>query len=266
MGRLSGKTGNVAVGLQTIFDGETALDEQVISNVTYSLDTSDYKVGNGSAKLAVGASFTTGIIGSKVVTSMDLTPYTQLMGWFKSSVALNASDNAFVVDDTALCASPTRTINLPALAANTWTYVKVTDAFTGCTAIISVGLKQVVDKGAMNIWCDLVQAAKVIAGIKNWTLNYKIGTQEVTGFDSGGVKEFAATITEWNGTFDGFKDALPLSIGTLIGLEMQEYTTATMQARGTGIITDFTDSVDVAGIVTYKYAFTGTKELVLPSA
>ncbi len=69
MARLSGKTGSVVIGSIVIFDGQSALDEQVISNVTNTFDTTTAKVGSGSAKMAMAAEFGSGYTGSKVITS-----------------------------------------------------------------------------------------------------------------------------------------------------------------------------------------------------
>ena len=77
-----------------------------------------------------------------------------------------------LLDDTAACASPIKLLNLPAILANTWTLVEIDPGdMSACTAIISVGLKQVVDKGVMNIFIDYIgwtgQVTWQIAAVSN---------------------------------------------------------------------------------------------------
>ena len=84
MARVQGKSGDVLVANSLISACESAWDEQVIGSVTATADTADYKVGSASAKFAVAAGFTTGIIGSEVV-SIDLSADTELLFWAKSS-------------------------------------------------------------------------------------------------------------------------------------------------------------------------------------
>lgn len=268
MARISGKTGNVYIASGLIDDGEDAWNEQVIGSVTASADSTsgNYKVGSASAKFVVDVAFTTGLIGSEVVTSMNLSAYSQLMAWVKSSVALSASDWNIKLDDSALCGTPIVTANIPALLADTWKLIKVTADLSGCTAIISVGLGQAVDKGAMNFWIDDLRAAKAIAGIKSWALDYAMDTIDVTAFDSGGHRQFFPVLDTWSGSFEGFKEGAPLTIGTMLSAEFQESSTSTQVWRGEIIITGISPAVTVDGVVTYGYTFTGTDLLEIPTA
>jgi hypothetical protein len=76
--------------------------------------------------------------------------------WIKSSVALSAGDLQFQDDDSASLASPLDTINIPAIPANTWTYVSVTLGATTRTSILSYGFKYAVDVGAATIKVDSI--------------------------------------------------------------------------------------------------------------
>lgn len=264
MARLAGKTGNVYVASQVVENCEDAWNEQVVGSVTASLDNTDYKVGSGSAKFAVDAGFLTGVIGSEVV-SLDLTDYDAIMAWVKSSVNLNANDWAIVLDDNANCVSPVVSANIPALTANVWKYIKIAADLSGCSAIISVGLNQAVDKGAMSFWIDQLAVAKAIGGIKQWSLDLHYDALDGSGFDSVGVREFVPALKDWKGRFSGPKDAGPLTIGSVVGLELQESATATQQYRGVAIITDLTPEVGSDGLVTYSYSFQGTHDLEIAS-
>jgi predicted secreted protein len=263
MSRLSGSGGNVFVASQLIEDCEDAWNEQVDADVTASLDNTDYKVGSGSAKFVCAAGIANGdIIASEVVSSMDLTSYTQIMAWVKSSVNISgAGDIQILIDEHALCASPLA-LDVSALVANTWKLVKIAADFTGLDQVISVGLKLAAnDPGAFNLWVDEIRAAKQVAGIKSWTIDYVVDALEVTGFDSSGNRQFVAGSKSWSGSFEGYKDGVPLSIGSIFHMELRESATATQQWRGSAVITGLHASVAVDGLVTYSYDFQGTDVL-----
>ena len=127
------------------------------ANVTATADA-DCKVGTKSAKLAVAGAAGAGVLlATEVVGSMDLTAYKHINLWVKSSVELAEGDMQLLLDDTATCASPIKLLDIPALSAATWTLVRLDlgDA-SGLTAVISVGIKQVVDKGAFDLYADHV--------------------------------------------------------------------------------------------------------------
>ena len=126
------------------------------TNVTANLDTTDYMKGAGSAELVVDAAATAGqVLGYEDITSVDLSGYDTAILWVKSTVALSAGDLDFLVDNTSGCASPIESIDIPAISANTWTRVQLTLASPGSlTAVISVGVKMIVDKGAFTLNID----------------------------------------------------------------------------------------------------------------
>ena len=130
------------------------------SNTTASQDTKDYKRGPGSAKLVVAAAAAVGtVIGTKAITSLNVSGYTHAEFWIKSTVATAAGDLQLLLDDTASAVSPIETLSVPALVANVWTFVRVALATPALdTAIISVGLKYTVDIGAVTIWLNDIQA------------------------------------------------------------------------------------------------------------
>ena len=141
--------------LQIVEDCEDVWDELVDADVVATADA-DCKVGTKSAKLAVAAGCGVGdILATEVVGSMDLSAYDHINLWVKSSVELAEGDMQLLLDDTAECASPIKLLDIPALSAATWTLVRLDlgDA-SGLTAVISVGIKQVVDKGAFDLYVD----------------------------------------------------------------------------------------------------------------
>lgn len=266
MARLAGYGGSVIVASQTIEDCEDAWNESAGTGVTASLDNADFKVGSGSAKFVCDA--TTGVenVATEAIASLDISAYTDIMFWAKSSVAMDAGDWQLLLDDTGSCASPIVTQDLPALSAGVWKFCRVTPTLTSCTAIVSVGLKQAVDKGALSFWIDQVSAGKAVAGIKSWSLDKTVDVYESTAFDSAGAKTFIPGPSGWTGSFEGFKDGAPLVIGTAVGLELRESATSTQQWRGMAIITGVHESVSVDGIITRSYDFQGTNALEIATA
>lgn len=257
MPALSGKTGHIYTNSLVIEDCNDTWNEQVIGGVTLSTTTG--KDGNAARATTTGVGVS--ILMSEAI-SVDLSAYKTILAWVRSGVNTSAGDLQLLLDDTANCASPLETLNLPALLANTWTRVllKLSNP-AALTAIISIGLKQAVDLADTTFDIDDVRALKSVAGMRQWTLNYKTGTEEVTDFDSAGKDEFLSTTTGWSGNFDGMKKDVPLTIGQQVWLSLAESDTAGQAWNGQAIIADVEPAVDTKGLVLYKYNFIGTGEL-----
>ena len=135
-------------------------DELVDGDVTASLDTDFKKQGSGSLKLVVAAGCAAGdILSTTDITSTDISGCTEALIWIYSTVALAAGDLQLLLDNTASCASPVESLDIPATTANTWTRHIISLANPQSdSAIISVGLKMVTDKGAFNLWTDDIKA------------------------------------------------------------------------------------------------------------
>lgn len=140
---------------------DTAWDELVDGDVTAEVDTSVLaKEGAGSLKLTVAAGCAAGDkLATDSLTALDISQKNVVVAWVYSSVALDAGDIQLLLGNTALCASPTETLNIPAVAANTSTRVSIALVTPASdTAIISVGLKMAVDKGAFTLYIDDIRA------------------------------------------------------------------------------------------------------------
>lgn len=128
------------------------------ADVTASADSTDYVEGSASAKFVVADAAGVQIIGYHTITSVDITKYTGVRLWVKSSIDLNAGDYEICVDDTAACASYLENVDIPAISANTWTQVELKWASNNdLSDIISVGLRCAVDRGAHSIWLDHIE-------------------------------------------------------------------------------------------------------------
>ena len=108
-------------------------------------------------------------------------------------------------------------------------------------------------------------APGIIAGVREWNIDYQAAALDSSGFDGGQPKSFIAGQTEWSGSFNGFKDGAPLAIGTILAAEFQESAVATQKWTGNIIITNIRPAAAVDGIVAYGYDFQGTGALVVPT-
>ncbi len=128
-------------------------------NMTVTLDSSDFQVGAASVNIAVAAGASAAdLMAAENITAIDLSGCNYVSFRFKSTVDLTAADLALLLDDTANCASPIEVISLPAITANTWTKVNIALATPSSdTAIVSVGLRMVVDKGAFSVKIDQIE-------------------------------------------------------------------------------------------------------------
>jgi len=109
-------------------------------------------------------------------------------------------------------------------------------------------------------------ASAEVVGIKSWTLNHTFDTLDTTGFDSSGHRTFLPGLDGFNGSFEGYKDGAPLTIGTEIALELRQSATSTQKYTGQAIINSAADTVTVEGLCTASYSFTGTVALVIATA
>ena len=138
-----------------------AFDETVDSDITVSLDTKDKRQGSQSCKFVIAAGASAGDIATDSITSKDISGYAYIEFWAKSTVATSASNLKILLDDTASCASPLETLDVPALTADTWTFCRVALANPETdTAIISVGLEYDSDIGACTVWLDDISVVR----------------------------------------------------------------------------------------------------------
>jgi hypothetical protein len=109
-------------------------------------------------------------------------------------------------------------------------------------------------------------AGSEVVGIKSWKLDHTFDTLDSTGFDSSGHRYFLPSLDGWSGSFEGFKDGAPLTIGTEIALELKQSATSTQKYTGQAIIHGAHPSVSVDGLNVISYDFTGTGALVIATA
>ena len=137
----------VATGSPTetlIEDCEDAWNEITVSGVTSSTST-DKQVGTYSAYLVVARGAIAGatILATEAISSLDLSGSVNVRFWIKASGAgKSTGDLQLLLDNTAACASPLETLNIPALVQGEWTLVTLALADPSLlTAVISIGIK-----------------------------------------------------------------------------------------------------------------------------
>ena len=151
----------------SITNCNSAFDESVDSDFTVTADTEDKKQGTASNKMVVAVGASAGDLVTDSIASKDISKYDYIEFWIKSTVATSAGNIKIHLDNTANCASPLESADVPALTADTWKFVRVALSNPELnTAIISVGLEYDADIGACTIWLDDVSV--VINDSAHW--------------------------------------------------------------------------------------------------
>ena len=129
------------------------------TNVTQAFDTTQIREGAASLRLVLAAAVAAGDnVASKTIVSTDISTHDRIELWMRSTVATASGD--FTLRLTS--GSVTVAFNIPALVANTWTFIRLTlnpDDARQLTAVTTVVLRQVVDIGAATLWVDDIRAA-----------------------------------------------------------------------------------------------------------
>jgi hypothetical protein len=136
-------------------------------NVTATADVAARKVNTKGAKLVIAAAFTTGLVATRDFAAIDLSGSKYIGLWIKSDIPVAANVLQLVLDETAACASPDETLNIPVLAAGLWRYIRVAVTGAGATrdALISVGINAASDPGAATLFIDDIRAGNEYLGV-----------------------------------------------------------------------------------------------------
>jgi len=138
---------------------DRVFDESVDADFTVTIDTEIRKRGNSSVKFVIAGTVSNADFASDSIGSIDISRMTHIEMWVRCITAVAASDLAFSLDDTANLTSPLETITLPAVTADTWTFVRLAlTAPESLTAIISLALEYNANAGANTIWLDDIRA------------------------------------------------------------------------------------------------------------
>ena len=112
-----------------------------------------------------------------------------------------------------------------------------------------------------------VSDGTVISGVKSWTIDYTVGVVDTTDFTAAGVRDILPSVSQWSGSFEGYKDgtARVLGVTSAVTLTLKETQTAGEVWSGSAFITGIHPSVSYDGTVNYAYDFEGTSTLTVPT-
>jgi len=142
-----------------IEDCEAAWDEMAVGEVTSEVDAGESQVGTNCVKLTVGTDFAATVIATHDAASLDgdkLILYDKINLRIKVNKAVTAGQLQMILGETAEGVAPDATVNIPALAADTWYNLKIAADLSGCAGLTidSVGIQQSEDIGAIIIYID----------------------------------------------------------------------------------------------------------------
>ena len=137
------------------------------ANVTSTAEVAGKKVNAKGGKHVIADVFATGLVATHDIAAIDLSAYKYVGFWVYSDIAVAAGVLQLVLDNTAACASPVESLDIPALPAGQWRYVKLPFAGAGATrnAILSVGINAVSDPGAATVFIDDIRAGNAFLGV-----------------------------------------------------------------------------------------------------
>ena len=136
-------------------------DESVDDHISAELDTKDRKQGFQSCKFTFNSSTVAGEKATDSITSKDISGYDYIEFWIKSTVLTSSGNLQLHLDNHTNCQSPIETVNIPALSADTWTFVRSSLSNPELnTAIISIGLDMDVDIAPCVVWLDDISVVK----------------------------------------------------------------------------------------------------------
>ena len=274
MAKLAGKSGDVYVATAIIDDCEDAWVSGTHGTASLNTTAAYVKVGSGSCKIVTSSLVAEDVIGYEPISAgaTNYAGYTHAYCWAYCTGTTVANDLVLVLDSVNELpdGSSETEMNFPALTASTWKYCRLTNV-TGkeiedSTAALVVGVQWNANAQDKTLYLDDIRAAKVIAGINSWNLDYTADALETTDFVNGGVRAYIVGASGWTGSFSGYKDGAPLSIGTQYGIDLAASATATQAWSGTIYITAVHPSVSFDGVVSYSYDFQGTGSLQVASA
>ena len=141
----------------------TTFDQTPDGDITQSIDTEDYKTGGSSLRLDIATGLAANDFITDSITSVNISKYDYLEFWIKSTVNTNDADLNIHLDNGTVTGdgNDKEALNVPALTADTWKYCRLAlQKPEEDTAIVSIGFKMEVDKGAFVVHLDDIKVVK----------------------------------------------------------------------------------------------------------
>ena len=162
---------------------------------TFLSTAGDFKEGSAAWRCLYAAGAGVGTTGECYFNNTGDTfgPGGTVSFWIRSSVALNAGDFVWIDDNNADFGSPADIVDIPALAANTWTYITLSVPNSSNLIANSYGFRQIVDKGALNLDVDAM-GKQIDSGDSTTGWIVPTATVQTLSADSGIFHEGTASI------------------------------------------------------------------------
>lgn len=158
-------------------NGRTAW-EGLPPNITASLNTTNFKEGDCSDSIAIGADFTTGRAAFKATGTLDLSEYQQVSFWIRqtSGILAVAGDLSLRLCSDTLGITTVHTINIPALSIlDTWVPFTIDLGTNLNNSIQSIALYVDTDRGAATFLLSNIIACKASSSSDSLSLVSLIG-------------------------------------------------------------------------------------------
>jgi len=134
------------------------------SSVSSPRETNVFYDKGNSAEISIKSAAVVGKLAYKDISTVNLSSYKYVSLWIYSSVPLNAGDIYFIMATGSTLSGNIVTINIPAIAANTGTRIKLDIPDPSLFSTLnSIGVAQAVDKGAFDLFIDNVLATNSIS-------------------------------------------------------------------------------------------------------
>jgi hypothetical protein len=111
-----------------------------------------------------------------------------------------------------------------------------------------------------------VDTASTVTGINQWSLDYTVDMLETTDFSASGVAAYLPGVSRWSGSFSGYKDGVPQTLGTVNSITLKLGESPTTFWTGAAYISGVHATNNHDGIVSYSYDFQGTAGLTSATA
>lgn len=191
--------------------GRTAWTTADAANIVVTQNTTDFKEGDCSDSIAIGANFTTGKAAYFATGSLNLSGYQQVSFWIKQTagtIAVAGDISLRLCSDT-LGNTPVHTVNIESLLAlNSWMSITTTNLSSSLSSNIqSIALYVNVDRGAQTFLLSNIIAVKSSQGINSLNLSNLI-TLSDNGYNS------LISIQSINGSrimIDGVPNSTPIT-------------------------------------------------------
>ena len=108
-------------------------------------------------------------------------------------------------------------------------------------------------------------SASRVVGVNQWALDYTVDMLETTDFSASGIAAYIPGVSRWSGTFSGYKDGAPQTLGMANSVSIFLAESASTNWSGIAYISGIHPSTNHDGIVSYAYDFQGTASLVSAS-